>query len=150
MVVVMVAFSRNTQQPSSFPWVSPRIAWALIIPINGTVSPHPSTILVETWPAETRKGSKNLTPCCAVSLYRNRNQKYCTVAVWLSYLSVSKSDSLWQQQASGSGGSMKTSSNGNIFRVTGHLRGELTGHRWIPRTKASDAELWCFLWSAPE
>ena len=22
-------------------------------------------------------------------------------------------------------------------------------HRWIPRTKASDAELWCFLWSAP-
>ena len=22
--------------------------------------------------------------------------------------------------------------------------------RWIPRTKASDAELWCFLWSASE
>ena len=22
--------------------------------------------------------------------------------------------------------------------------GEFTGHRWIPRTKASDAELWCF------
>ena len=22
--------------------------------------------------------------------------------------------------------------------------------RWIPRTKASDVELWCFLWSAPE
>ena len=22
--------------------------------------------------------------------------------------------------------------------------------RWIPHTKASDAELWCFLWSAPE
>ena len=22
--------------------------------------------------------------------------------------------------------------------------------RWIPRTKASDAELWCFLWSQPE
>ena len=29
------------------------------------------------------------------------------------------------------------------------LRGEFTGHRWIPRTKASDAELWCFLWSVP-
>ena len=40
---------------------------------------------------------------------------------------------------------MMTSSNGNIFRVTGHLCGEFTGHRWIPRTKASDAELWCFL-----
>ena len=25
------------------------------------------------------------------------------------------------------------------------LCGEFTGHRWIPRTKASDAELWCFL-----
>ena len=42
-----------------------------------------------------------------------------------------------------------TSSNGNIFRVTGPLCGEFTGHRWIPLTKASDAELWCFLWSAP-
>ena len=46
--------------------------------------------------------------------------------------------------------SMMTSSNGNIFRVTGHLCGEFTGHRWIPRTKASDAELWCFLWSTPK
>ena len=39
---------------------------------------------------------------------------------------------------------MMTSSNGNIFRVTGHLCGEFTSHRWIPRTKASDAELWFF------
>ena len=38
----------------------------------------------------------------------------------------------------------------NGFRVTGHLCGEFTGHRWIPRTKASDVELWYFLWSAPE
>ena len=45
---------------------------------------------------------------------------------------------------------MMTSSNGNIFHVTGHLCGEFTGHRWISRTKASDTELWCFLWSAPE
>ena len=44
---------------------------------------------------------------------------------------------------------MMTSSNGNIFRITGPLWGEFTGHRWIPRTKASDAELWCFLWYAP-
>ena len=28
--------------------------------------------------------------------------------------------------------------------------GEFTGHWWIPGTKASNAELWCFLWSAPE
>ena len=45
---------------------------------------------------------------------------------------------------------MMTSSNGNIFRVTGPLCGEFTGHRWIPLTKASDAELWYFLWPAPE
>ena len=38
-----------------------------------------------------------------------------------------------------------TPSNRNIFRVTGPLCGEFTGHRWIPLTKASDAELWCFL-----
>ena len=38
---------------------------------------------------------------------------------------------------------MMTSSNGNILRVTGPLCGEFTGHRWIPLTKASDAELWC-------
>ena len=42
-----------------------------------------------------------------------------------------------------------TSSNGNIFHVTGPLCGEFTGHRWIPLTKASDTELWYFLWSAP-
>ena len=33
-----------------------------------------------------------------------------------------------------------TSSNGNIFRVSGPLCGEFVGHRWIPHTKASDAE----------
>ena len=41
---------------------------------------------------------------------------------------------------------MMTSSNGNIFCVTGPLCGEFSGHRWIPRTKASGAELCCFLW----
>ena len=39
---------------------------------------------------------------------------------------------------------MMTSSNENIFRVTGHLCGEFTGPRWFPRTEASDAELWSF------
>ena len=46
--------------------------------------------------------------------------------------------------------SMTKSSNGNIFRVTGPLRREFIGHRYIPLTKASDAELWSFLWSTPE
>ena len=45
---------------------------------------------------------------------------------------------------------MMMSSNGNIFHVTGPVCKEFTSHRWIPLTEATDAELWCFLWSAPE
>ena len=39
---------------------------------------------------------------------------------------------------------MMTSSNETICRVTGPLCGEFTGQRWIPLTKDSHAELWCF------
>ena len=39
--------------------------------------------------------------------------------------------------------------HGNIFCVTGPLCGEFIGHLWIPLTKVIDAELSCFLWSAP-
>ena len=56
---------------------------------------------------------------------------------WRFYLNITRE--FWL-------GIMMTSSNGNIFRVTGPLCGEFTGQRWIPLTKASDAELWCFLW----
>ena len=45
---------------------------------------------------------------------------------------------------------MVTLSNVNIFRITGALWGESTGHRWIPLTKACDVDLWCVYWSAPE
>ena len=45
---------------------------------------------------------------------------------------------------------MMTSSNGNFFRVAGPLCGEFTGHRWIPRTKGSDAELLYFRSFVPE
>ena len=55
-----------------------------------------------------------------------------------------------EESSDGLPGHMMTSSNGNIFRVTGPLCGEFTAHWWIPLTKASDAELWCFLWSGPE
>ena len=40
---------------------------------------------------------------------------------------------------------MMVSWHGNSFRVTGHLCGEFTSHRWKPCTKDSDAELLCFL-----
>ena len=42
---------------------------------------------------------------------------------------------------------MMPSSKGNISTLLGHCEGN---HRWIPLTKASDAGLWCFLWSALE
>ena len=46
---------------------------------------------------------------------------------------------------------MMTSSNGNIFRVTGHLCGEFTGPRWIPHTKACDADWETeIFWYSPE
>ena len=53
-------------------------------------------------------------------------------------------NALWNAPA------MTTPSNENIFPVTGSLCGEFTGDRWIPLTKACDAELWCFLWSELE
>ena len=67
---------------------------------------------------------------------------------------------LWKQQGHPSsvdfpcmfkgGFTIMTSSNGTIFHVTGHLCGKFTGHRWILRSKASAAKLWCFPWSTPE
>ena len=45
---------------------------------------------------------------------------------------------------------MMPSSNGKIFRVTGPFCVEFTGLGIFPHTKACDAELCCFLWSAGE
>ena len=39
---------------------------------------------------------------------------------------------------------MQVSHDEVIFRVTVPLWGEFTGQQWLPRKKASDAELWCF------
>ena len=40
---------------------------------------------------------------------------------------------------------MMMSCHRNAFHITGPLWGESTGYRWIPLSKASDAELWWFL-----
>ena len=45
---------------------------------------------------------------------------------------------------------MMTSSNGNIFHVTGLLCGEFNGHQWIPRTKPVMRSFDVFLRSASE
>ena len=39
---------------------------------------------------------------------------------------------------------MKTSCHGNDFRITGPLREETTGDRWIPLTKGQQCGLWVF------
>ena len=82
---------------------------------------------------------------------QNQNQSLMNYFVWRS-LKWSSDFPLPRNERGRHGGAIFkiTSSIGNIFRVTGPLCGEFTGHRWIPLTKASDAELWCFLWSAPE
>ena len=45
---------------------------------------------------------------------------------------------------------MMTSSNGNIFRIAGPLCGNSPVTGEFPTQRASNAELWCFLWSASE
>ena len=80
------------------------------------------------------------------------------VGYWTKTSKLRVSNNLWGESVTEGGfpsqgrvmQNMMTSSNGNIFRVTGPLCGEFTGDRWIPRTKASDAELWCFLWFEPK
>ena len=43
-----------------------------------------------------------------------------------------------------------TSTLKNVKTLWCHQIEKFSSHRWIPLTKASDGELWCFLWSAPE
>ena len=45
---------------------------------------------------------------------------------------------------------MMTSWHGLAFYITGPLWGEPTAHWWIPLTKASNVELWCFVRYWPE
>ena len=43
-----------------------------------------------------------------------------------------------------------TLENGNVFRATGLCEGNPPVTGGFPSQKASNADLWCFLWSAPE
>ena len=68
---------------------------------------------------------------------------------WRKFIFSLTNPSLMEHMTTATERTMTTSSNGNIFRVTGPFCGEVTGHQWIPLPEASDAELLCFLWSAP-
>ena len=102
------------------------------------------------------EGSLPMT--CEFPAQRASNAEEASIWWWLRhyrhigcrYLRLCMSYCEWICDPPESGKIMMTSSNGNIFRVTGPLCGKFTGHRWIPLTKASDAELWRFLWSMPE
>ena len=61
---------------------------------------------------------------------------WCSYRQWMD----SKNYNWWHLSSV----TMMMSSNGNNFRVNDHLCKEFTGPRWIPHTKASDTELWCF------
>ena len=92
-----------------------------------------------------RHGSRILT-----SVWRRHNMKHSsffrgTESTGYRYIPLTQ-----RQQCGSLVFFMMTSWNGNIFRVTGLLWVQSTGYRWISLTKVSDAELWCFLWSAPE
>ena len=92
-----------------------------------------------------------------ISLYLNGHLCYKTPhisSLWVSYgaaiVSLLVISHFLKPSQFGIMYHIMTSSNGNIFWVTGHLCGEFTSRWWIPRTKANDVELWCFLWSTPE
>ena len=79
--------------------------------------------------------------CCSIALsHRNTILKFAHIRL------APPVSAPWKRKTDLGSNSffIMTSSNGNIFRVTGHLGGESTGHRWIPRTKTSDAELLMF------
>ena len=75
------------------------------------------------------------THCISVTVYNSHTFPAFNIW-WLSVLSFSSNWPFWAYEMSLISWILrKTSSNGNIFRVTGILRGEFTGHRWIPRTR---------------
>ena len=76
--------------------------------------------------------------------------EYCWVYLWHSSIYHSVADTTVASEGKTYGSHEDVIKWQHFFRVPGPLRGEFTGHRWISLTKASDAELWCFLWCAPE
>ena len=112
--------------------------WLFIVPVNVGNSfsrkcPHPLTFCV----FEHSNPGKSCH--CVICVKYKRWEPPSEIDLMLTHSGQDKMAAIFRRHFH-----MMTSSNGNIFRVTGHLCGEFTGPRWIPRTKASDAELWCF------
>ena len=88
--------------------------------------------------------------CNEIAGIHKKTHRYITLCIFDGIYCLSVSQSIMLPRRHKVAAIMMTASNGNIFRVTGPLCGAFTSHRWIPLKKASNAELWCFLWSAPE
>ena len=119
------------------------------------VSPHPSPLSLDTeierssrWLLYWHHAALTVVILTAVNDWCRKQAVTCGPIYGITYLRIVIPELLSVSIAVAD--VMITSSNGNIFRITGHLCGKFTGHQWIPCTKASDAELWCFLWSAPD
>ena len=116
---------------------------------QGPTNNIPASVQIMAW---RRSGDKPLTEPMMIGLVTH----ICvTRPQWvkrhqISYISQQQTFNVAMTTKIAGKSRTMTSSNWNIFHVTGHLCGEFTGPRWNPRTKASDAELWCFLWSASE
>ena len=105
------------------------------------VGSHHKDIWCSLWSARTNGWAKNRDAC---DLRRHRTHYDITVMISMIIDgSVGLCAGIWWAEKWVP--VMVTSSNGNIFRVTGPLWGEFTGHWWIPLTKANDAGLWSFL-----
>ena len=109
------------------------------------------TVLSDWWRVFHCRYSLDITRCDAVVMQSNFLQSTLTdelwaVFSWVSYGLSFLMDELWvvfsHGLAMGCIVCLMTSSNWDIFCITGPLCGEFTGHRWILLTTASDAELW--------
>ena len=113
----------------------------------------------EHLPCFTKTQTQHTSPACHDLTWRISAPSVLSV-IWQDPIPIWQRLVAWGEKTSSrgcqcswnifAGQSMMTSSNGNIFHITGPLWGESTGHWCIPLTKASDAELWCIFWSSPE
>ena len=108
--------------------------WSLWL-VNGRFYPYPSGLVHVQWSIASEATLKNRGKLTTCILWEHNHKKHTKTKQCVCSMGYTLHDDVIK---------------GDIFRVTGHLCGEFTGPRWIPRTKASDAELWCFLWSASE
>ena len=80
---------------------------------------------------QTKTRSRN--PCCYIYVYICI-YIYIHIYLYYTYIYITRYVIKWQ----------------HFPRYWPFVCREFTGHRWIPRTKTSDAKLWCFLWFATE